>query len=830
MHGVLTHETAGPEAVRSAVAFLAEAMLRPGDWRGNMRAVLARLGEATRSSRVHLVICEGAAEEGIASLEAEWVASGVSTQIDNPALQGFKWSELGLARWEAMLSRGEIVSGVRDAFPPGEREALDAQDILSLALVPIFCGRDWWGLIGFDDCIYARVWSAPEMEILRTAAWIIGAILERDRATTALEQSRALFRDFAEASADSFWETDPRHHFTRFEGSHQPDLSPHDDGIVGRLPWSLPGIDSADPSWQRLFALLRRRKSFRNHRFTLRDAAGDLRYFALSGKPRFDARGGFLGFRGSGAEVTAEVEARRQAETLRQTLSAAIDSISDGFILYDRDWRLVRCNDRWREMVGDDADLFTPGTPYTHSVRARVARGSIRSALGREEEFIRECFERRRDTQQPAEIEWSDGRWVRVTARRMPDGGVVVLVSDITPLKQREASLLAAKEEAERLHLAKSNFLAAASHDLRQPLHALGLFVAALHKTVRSQRGRSILRNMERSLSSMQAMFHSLLDISKLDAGVLAPERSRFPIDRLMGDLVEEFRPEAEQKGLALRYMPMSVMVESDSGLLERVLRNLLANAVRYTVEGRILAGARRLDGAVRIEIWDTGVGIPATQIDKIFEEFHQIADSNRSGQQGLGLGLAIVSRTATLLGHPVQVRSQPGRGSVFSITVPAVSAAHAAADGGAAAPAPEPRVPRARVLVIDDDESVLISMRELLGSWSCAVDTAKSLVEASALVAAATPDVIIADYRLGTGETGIGALDDLRERFGLEAPGILLTGDTAPDRLKEARASGYHLLHKPLRPARLRTLLAYVLGSAGRRKQAGDSTRRRVS
>jgi len=810
--------------VRSAVVFVAEAMLRPGDWRGNMRSVLARLGEATRSSRVHLVICEGGADGGVASLEAEWVAPGISTQIDNPALQGFRWRNLGLARWEDLLSRGDIVSGVRDTFPPGEREALDAQDILSIALVPIFCGHDWWGLIGFDDCLTTRDWSAPEIDILRTAAWIIGAIVERDRATTALEQSRALFRDFAEASADSFWETDPSHRFTRFEGSHQPNVSPQGDGVIGKVPWSLPGIDSADPSWQRLFALLRRRKSFRNHRFTLTDADGEPRYFALSGKPRFDLRGNFLGFRGSGAEVTAEVEARRQAETLRQTLAAAIDSISDGFILYDRDWRLVRCNDRWREMVGDDADLFTPGMPYTHIIRTRVARGSIRSALGREEEFVRECFERRRDPQQPAEIEWSDGRWVRVTARRMPDGGMVVLVSDITALKQREASLLAAKEEAERLHLAKSNFLAAASHDLRQPLHALGLFVAALHKTVRSQRGRSILRNMERSLSSMQAMFHSLLDISKLDAGVLAPERTHFPIDRLMGDLVEEFRPEAEQKGLELRYVPSSATVESDAGLLERVLRNLLANAVRYTITGRILAGARQVDGAVRIEIWDTGVGIPSDQLDKIFEEFHQIADSNQSGQQGLGLGLAIVSRTASLLGHPVDVRSKPGRGSVFSITVPTVSPEDIAPGGCLGETMPvEPVMPRSRVLVIDDDDSVLTSMCDLLGSWSCTVDTARSPAEAEALVKKTPPDVIIADYRLGTGETGIQTLDDLRTRFALDVPGILITGDTAPDRLKEARTSGYHLLHKPLQPARLRTLLAYVMGNAGRRKSKAE-------
>jgi len=800
------------DSLRAAVAFAAEAMLRADHWRSNMRSILARLGEATGSSRVHLLHCEGGHPDGaIASLESEWVAAGVSTQIDNPALQGFRWRDFSLERWERLLASNEIVCGVREEFPARERDALDGQDILSIILVPIFAGAQWWGVIGFDDCRDRRIWSAGEIDALRTAAWIIGAIVDRDNATVALVRNRALLRDFAEAASDSFWETDNRHRFIRFEGSREETTFGRLSAYVGRHPWDLPGIEGGNQARQALFDLFRRREAFRNVRLSLTDSNGFRRHLALSGKPRFDQHGTFRGFRGSGADVTAEVAARRQAEGLRHTLETAIASISDGFALYDRDLRLVTCNARLLEMVGSDRDLFVPGARYEDILRARIARGSIRSAQGNEDAYIRKRLQQRRDRTGESENEWFDGRWIRVNERRMPDGGVVVLASDITLLKRREAELRAAKEEAERLHLAKSKFLAAASHDLRQPLHALGLLLAALAKSVRGRRARTIIGSMERSLAAMQAMFHAVLDISKLDAGVMTPEVKAFPIDDLLGRLIEEFKAEAAEKSLKLRYLSSRAAIVSDRALLERVLRNLIANAIRYTARGGLLVGCRRRGTELSIEVWDTGIGIPADQIDAIFDEFHQVSAESSSEHQGLGLGLAIVSRITRLLGHRISVRSVPGRGSVFGVSVPlAIGSAVSERRGNVRTLRPPAFA--ATVLVIDDDPAILAGMREALESWGCVALLAQSVAEARGLLAVEAPDVIIADYRLQEGTTGIEALDDLTRRDDGAIAGVLVTGDTAPDRLKEARASGYHLLHKPVQPARLRALLGYLV------------------
>ena len=370
------------------------------------------------------------------------------------------------------------------------------------------------------------------------------------------------------------------------------------------------------------------------------------------------------------------------------------------------------------------------------------------------------------------------------------------------------------KEAAVDANIAKSRFLAAASHDLRQPLHALGLFVQALQETPLATRERQTIGNIRRSVDAMEELFNSLLDISRLDAGVVQPHVATIPLASVFDRLRFEYAPVARQKRLSLRVVKTSLFVESDPSLLARLIRNLLSNAVRYTDAGGVVLGCRRLAGEVRIEVWDTGKGIPADRHEEIFQEFYQL-DSAEAGSlwKGLGLGLAIVRRLAKLLNYRVAMRSTVGKGSVFSITLPRGRLE----DYVQAESSPESAafdLSHALVLVIDDEAAVQEGMATLLRKWRCDVLTAGSGVEMKNKLVeiARLPDLIVSDYRLRGGENGIQVVEMLRSEFNIEIPALLVTGDTAPDRLRDAEASGLPILHKPLNPARLRTLIANLL------------------
>jgi signal transduction histidine kinase/CheY-like chemotaxis protein len=363
-------------------------------------------------------------------------------------------------------------------------------------------------------------------------------------------------------------------------------------------------------------------------------------------------------------------------------------------------------------------------------------------------------------------------------------------------------------------NLAKSRFLAAASHDLRQPLHALNLFVAQLRSEKNRAERKRVVARIDAAVAAMNELFNALLDISKLDAGVLAPSVSHFPIDRLLKRIETTFVVSAREKGLRLRVIPSRAWIRSDFILLERILLNLVSNAIRYTARGGVVVGCRRRGDKLRIDICDTGIGIPENQRRNIFGEFFQLTASRREQRGGLGLGLAIVDRLCRLLDHPIELASTPERGSRFSISAPMIAALRQAAD-----PVLEPKVAadplsRKLVVVIDDDVLVLDGMRGLLRSWGCRVVTAET--ETAALSGLAdqigAPDLIISDYRLAGGNTGFDAIDRLRVALGATIPAFLISGDTAPERLREASASGFHLLHKPVLPITLRAVISELL------------------
>ncbi|VTU39195.1 ATP-binding response regulator [Variovorax sp. PBL-E5] len=370
----------------------------------------------------------------------------------------------------------------------------------------------------------------------------------------------------------------------------------------------------------------------------------------------------------------------------------------------------------------------------------------------------------------------------------------------------------AAHRVADEANLAKSRFLAAASHDLRQPIHAQGLFLEVLARSKLSASQYDALANARATWQASAEMLDTLLDFSRIEAGVVEPQMQTFPLQPLLNKIENELAPQADAKGIVYRSRETPVVVRSDPALVALILRNLVSNAIRYTEQGGVLVACRARGSEVLLEVWDTGIGIEPTQHQDIFREFHQLGNAERDRRKGLGLGLAIAQGLARALGHTLSLASTPGRGSVFRLGLPV--AQQAAADGTLGIAPSHARVFDVRVLVIDDDETVRAGMRQLLNAWGCECDVADSIEEAQTLARAHPPGLVISDYRLRELRTGAEAIALLREEFGAELPALLITGDTAPQRLREARASGVPLLHKPVSPNQLHHGLLCVLNA----------------
>jgi PAS domain S-box-containing protein len=412
-------------------------------------------------------------------------------------------------------------------------------------------------------------------------------------------------------------------------------------------------------------------------------------------------------------------------------------------------------------------------------------------------------------------VVWAAVSWQTLFDRAGRSLGFRTSVRDITERKQSEDALREAHREAERANRAKSRFLAAASHDLRQPLQAAHLFAAALRIGLRERGDLELLGSIEDALKSANELLDALLDVSRLDAGVLAPQFRDFAVADLLDQIETEFSEAAREKRLALRVLPSSATVRTDPLLLGRILRNLVSNALRYTHRGRVLIGCRRVGDRLAIDVLDTGIGIAADKTERIFEEFYQIGNPERDRTRGLGLGLAIVAGLAKLLDHPVQVRSEPGRGSLFRVLVPlAEPQTETVSAPSSPAIAAGPRPSGALLLAIDDDPGQLEAMKALFGRWGYRVLAVESAPAALAKLAQTgrVPNAIIADYRLRDGLTGADAIGSIRERLGHKVPGLILTGDTEPARIAEASASGFELLHKPIEAHRLQEAIERLL------------------
>lgn len=385
-------------------------------------------------------------------------------------------------------------------------------------------------------------------------------------------------------------------------------------------------------------------------------------------------------------------------------------------------------------------------------------------------------------------------------------------------LAERNRELAERNREVERANLAKSRFLAAASHDLRQPLHALNLFAAQLRdQTDPAERARLVVR-IDAAIESMNELFNALLDISKLDAGVLATDIAEFPVGRLLDRIETTFAAAAREKGLRLSVVPSRAWVRSDAILLERILLNLVSNAIRYTSRGGVIVGCRRRGDSVRLEVWDSGIGLAEDQHRTIFGEFYQVGAPAPGQRAGLGLGLSIVDGLCRLLGHPIDLASRPGKGSRFAVSVSRASARQAPVEPAVTFEAIANPARDKLIVVVDDDALVLDGMRGLLQGWGCRVVAAGSDDAALAGLAAhqGRPNLIISDYLLANGRTGVDVIERLRGAFAVPIPAFLISGDTTSERMRDADTRGLPLLHKPVSPMALRSMVNQLLRAVG--------------
>jgi len=519
----------------------------------------------------------------------------------------------------------------------------------------------------------------------------------------------------------------------------------------------------------------------------------------------------------------------------REILQTALDHVRQGIAVFDKDLALLCWNRQFGELFDLPHALTRVGIALAEILRHIARQGGDRGQDGADlDALVAERVARYTCEAEPF-LERFPGRGlvIEVRANRMPDGGLVMTFADITPsvqaaealeranatlerrvrertkeLTRLNTELERAKAEADEANVSKTRFVAAASHDILQPLNAARLYVTSLLERRRAGADADLVRNVDASLEAVEEIFAALLDISRLDTGAMQPEMADFRIDELLQRLEMEFAPLAREKGLALTFMPCSLAVRCDRRLLRRLLQNLVSNAIKYTPAGRVVVGCRRHGARLRIEVHDTGIGIPQGKRRAVFKEFHRL-DQGARVARGVGLGLSIVERIARVLDCEVTLRSDTGRGSRFSVEVPRAKAAAAKPVPHALPRAAAGRLAGTVVLCIDNERAILDGMETLIGGWGCRVLTAPDLAAALAAIEASglEPDGLLVDYHLDGG-SGVVAIAELRRRRNHDLPAILITADRSAAVREEARAVGVHVLNKPLKPAALRALI----------------------
>jgi len=529
----------------------------------------------------------------------------------------------------------------------------------------------------------------------------------------------------------------------------------------------------------------------------------------------------------------------------RQLTEATLENITQGVSVVDASQRLIGWNSRYVELMDFPEGMVHVGESVGDLIRynaeqGRFGDGNIEQEVSKRLNYLRSGSAYR------YESTFLGGKVIEIRGQPMPDGGFVTTYTDITDFKTVEGELVDSKEmleqhvadrtaeleatmhalelakaEAEEANISKTRFLAAAAHDLLQPLNAAKLFAALLneHRGEMSGEQSKLVARVESGLLSVEDLLSALLDISRLDTAAPEPKPENFYVATMFLALESQFAETFREQGLRLRFAKTNLAVRSDPALLRRILQNFVSNARRYTRTGGVLVGCRRSGGMVAIQVLDSGVGIATSDQKAVFEEFHRLSDGADQTKRGLGLGLAIVDRIARLLGHEVTLTSTLGKGSCFEVIVPLAAGGDVAPTAAAIA---EPRVSTTIddqvILCIDDEKEILDGMHGLLSKWGAAPMVASDQNEAVAAITAAqvergqVPALLLVDYHLGDKVTGLDVIAVLREMTGMELPAAILTADHSEALADLVRDAGHAILHKPVKPAALRALINRIL------------------
>ncbi|MDD7970006.1 PAS-domain containing protein [Roseinatronobacter alkalisoli] len=530
-------------------------------------------------------------------------------------------------------------------------------------------------------------------------------------------------------------------------------------------------------------------------------------------------------------DVTAMVRSERdEREKLldeqAQMVRATLDHIDQGVAMFDAKARLAGYNRTLRDMFLPPVELLSIGTPFASILDDLTRRRQL--GPGRVGQILTDWVQGPSARPPLAlEIRQDDGTILQLSAQAMPDSGFVMSLTDLTKerraiaelhrlnetlearVRARTLELESARDLAERANTSKSRFVASASHDLLQPLNAAKLFLGSLSSTALNPGQARLTERIRSAFGSVEQILGALLDISKFDIGAARARPEPIALGPLLDRLQEEFTPVAQTRGLQLIVMPSRAVVHSDAVYLKRILQNLISNAIRYTLRGKVLVGARRQGRHVRLEVWDTGTGIPQDKQSEIFQEFTRLAPDAESG---MGLGLAIVEQASALLGHPLELRSIVGKGTVFTLTVPLSDMAVAALCEPAGPDTARNPLDDLLVLVIENDPTVRAAMMEVLEHWGASPLEAACLAQADQQVAelGVAPDIILADFQLDDGENGIDVVAQMRGRYG-QIPAILITANHMPELARRAESAGMMLMTKPVPMRRLKRVLQQV-------------------
>lgn len=575
----------------------------------------------------------------------------------------------------------------------------------------------------------------------------------------------------------------------------------------------------------------------------------DGRWLRVDERPTKD--GGTVGIYTDVSDIKHQEEQRRQQELAEKSvlLQSSLDNLTQGVSVFDKDLKLVAWNERFVELLQLPEHLVQQGAAYEDYMAYNIRRGEYGG--GGLDDFKLRMKRARNFESLDIEYQRPDGSSLEIRRNAMPGGGFVTTYTDVTTSRKTAAELRESKEnlerrvfdrtaeltalnnklreeieertvveeqlkqaktEAEEANISKTKFLAAASHDLLQPLNAARLFTSALIDRKPSGKDGELADGIDGALRGVESMLNSLLDISKLDAGAVPVEKTVFPMASLLSRIVSEYAPIAEKSGLEFKQVCCKTAVVTDRKLFGRIVRNLISNAIRYTPSGRVLIGCRNHGDTVRFEVWDTGVGISQDAREEVFEEFRQLGSQTRDGDKGVGLGLAIVRRIARILDLPLGVRSTPGEGSVFYIDLPKGTEKSSSVSEEQSVLNVDDGISGSHILVVDNDPTILEGMKSLLEGWGCQITMGCETQHVLAQLnnQQAVPDMVIVDYHLDEGKNGINCIQDIRHTIGKEIPGVVITADRTETIKNAVEAKGHYLLNKPVRPARLRALIAH--------------------